>query len=673
MNKLTLLCVLLLASVFTLQAGNIIDEDEFVINVADCDEEVGICLGIPASAFSNYQIFQDGQIYAGNLAGCDFDTMILYSYNTLFGMGTLGPYNLDSWTVDGDVFSGQFVTINELVDSMNTWNPAGNWVHDAASLTISGGAPGMNYSDMQITALLNNVPSIVGLNFGLDAQGMELSFGVGEYELIIIDNINICSDTVDIIINCLPNPTTTTFTDTIAADVAPYVYCLDTTELTGNIVSFENVCPDDAGTYVNFLLDQANYCVKYQGKKCNGDERACIVLCDDLGMCDTTYIEIYVDNSACDMDPEKITDEILINFSGTACLDTTELPGNIEEIQIGCGGMGIDFEIDETNYCVTYTGILPGIDTSCVLLIDEFGNIDTTYFCIDVTLPEVGTISEMLPCGTTVTSCLETNELAGAIVSIENICPDLSGESINFSTNDLTLCVDGESISQGIDTACIVICDEFAVCDTTYVIFEVFTQCDPCMGQSPPQAFDDFVDATINTPTSIIILENDSIPDCAPPTVTILDIADGGFGPNNGMAILNIDGSIDYIPNQGFCGPDSLTYVLCNTLGCDTANVYINVDCNVVPDDEILIYDGISPNGDGKNDVFTIVNIEKFPQNEIWIYNRWGNLVFEEVGYNNTWTGTWNGKELPDGTYFYFLKLDPIREREFTGYLQIKR
>lgn len=673
MNKLTLLCAIFFASFLTLQAGNIIDEDEFVITVTDCDEEVGICLGIPASTFSNFQIFQDGQLYSGNLAGCDFDTMILYSYNTLFGMGTLGPYHLDEWTVDGNTFEGQFITINELVDSMNLWDPNGNWVHDPASLTISGGASGTNYSDMTITALLNNTPSIIGLNFGLNAQGMELSFGVGEYELIIIDNLNACSDTVDIIINCIPTPTNFTFTDTIPADVAPYVYCLDTTELTGNIVSFENICPDESGTFVSFFLDQSNYCVKYQGKKCNGDERACIVLCDDLGMCDTTYIEIHVDNSACNFDTEKITDEVLINFSGTACLDTTELPGIITDIQIGCNGGGVDFEIDETNYCVTYTGILPGIDNSCILLIDQFGNVDTTFFCIDVILPEVGTVSEMLPCGTTVTTCLDINELAGSIVSIENVCPELSGESINFIINDLTLCVDGESISQGIDTACIVICDEFAVCDTTYIVFTVFTQCDPCQGQSPPQALDDFVDATINIPVNIEILANDTIPDCAPPSITILDIADGGLGPNNGMTILNIDGTVDYITNQGYCGPDSFTYVLCNTLGCDTANVYLDIDCFDTPDDEILIFDGISPNGDGINDAFTIVNIDQFPNNELRIYNRWGNLVHEEIGYNNTWTGMWEGKNLPDGTYFYFLKLEPSRKREYTGFLQLKR
>lgn len=673
MNKITLLCLLLFAVGSNLRAGCILDEDEFTVTLTDCNEEAGICLGIPAAVFSNYQIFQDGQIYAGNLAGCDFDTMILYSYNTLFGMGSLGPYYLDSWEVNGQIFEGQFNTMDDLTDSLNLWDPSGNWVHDPASLTISGGAVGTSYSDMTVTALLNNTPSIIGLNFGLDAQGMELSFAEGEYELIIIDNINFCSDTVDIIVNCLPTMTTSTFTDTIPADVAPYVYCVDTAELTGNIVSFENVCPDQGGTFVSFILDQDNYCVKYQGKKCNGEETACLVLCDDLGVCDTTIVTVYVDNSACNFDSEKITDEVLINFTGTACLDTTELPGLVENVEIGCGGGGVDFEIDETNWCVTYSGILPGLDESCILLIDQFGNVDTTYFCINVTLPETGTISETLPCGTTVTSCLEINELAGSVASVENVCPDLSGNSVNFTINDLTLCVDGMAVGMGIDTACIVICDEFAVCDTTFIIFEVFDECNPCMGEDPPTANDDFVNSPLDSPAHIEILENDTIPDCSPPEVSILDIADGGYGPNNGMAILNADGSVMYIPDPMFCGADSFTYVLCNTIGCDTANVFLDIDCFNVPDDEVLIFDGMSPNDDGINDAFTIINIENFPDNDLEVYNRWGLLVHEEMGYMNTWTGTWEGRHLPDGTYFYRLDLDGSGRRVFTGYLQLKR
>jgi gliding motility-associated-like protein len=56
-----------------------------------------------------------------------------------------------------------------------------------------------------------------------------------------------------------------------------------------------------------------------------------------------------------------------------------------------------------------------------------------------------------------------------------------------------------------------------------------------------------------------------------------------------------------------------------------------------------------TPNGDGKNDMFHIFGIEGFPNSKVQIYNRWGNLVFEDDYYRNTWSGD----DLPDGVYYY--------------------
>lgn len=74
----------------------------------------------------------------------------------------------------------------------------------------------------------------------------------------------------------------------------------------------------------------------------------------------------------------------------------------------------------------------------------------------------------------------------------------------------------------------------------------------------------------------------------------------------------------------------------------------------------IKIYNGITSNGDGINDVFTIDNIEEFPKNKLQIYNRWGGLVADLKGYNNT-TNSWPAKDKLDNllpsTYFYILDL----------------
>lgn len=82
-------------------------------------------------------------------------------------------------------------------------------------------------------------------------------------------------------------------------------------------------------------------------------------------------------------------------------------------------------------------------------------------------------------------------------------------------------------------------------------------------------------------------------------------------------------------------------------------------DCVV----DFFIPEGFSPNADGINDLFVIRGIENYPNNNILIYNRWGNKVFEASPYQNIWDGKSkfglivNGDILPTGTYFYLLHL----------------
>jgi gliding motility-associated-like protein len=74
--------------------------------------------------------------------------------------------------------------------------------------------------------------------------------------------------------------------------------------------------------------------------------------------------------------------------------------------------------------------------------------------------------------------------------------------------------------------------------------------------------------------------------------------------------------------------------------------------------DGLVFYDVISPNGDGSNDVWYVEGIDRFPQNRLRIYDRWGLLVFAADGYSNTWEGRRSdGRELPLGVYYYTLEL----------------
>lgn len=88
----------------------------------------------------------------------------------------------------------------------------------------------------------------------------------------------------------------------------------------------------------------------------------------------------------------------------------------------------------------------------------------------------------------------------------------------------------------------------------------------------------------------------------------------------------------------------------------------------------VKVAEGISPNGDGKNDTWVIVGIERFPVAKINVYNRNGENVFEaRKGYINDWNGTWknSGEKLPSGPYFFIIDLNDDGKIDLNGWLFI--
>jgi len=94
--------------------------------------------------------------------------------------------------------------------------------------------------------------------------------------------------------------------------------------------------------------------------------------------------------------------------------------------------------------------------------------------------------------------------------------------------------------------------------------------------------------------------------------------------------------------------------------------------------EEIFVYNAISPNGDGMNDVLIVRGIESVPDNELIIYNRWGQEVYRKKGYDNNWGGNSEGRitpqndqGLPVGTYYYILEMNG--KQNHSGYFYIQR
>ena len=178
-------------------------------------------------------------------------------------------------------------------------------------------------------------------------------------------------------------------------------------------------------------------------------------------------------------------------------------------------------------------------------------------------------------------------------------------------------------------------------------------------------------EASGSYPVQLMVIDNNDCRDSVLRIITVKPPPDVNLGPDT---LISYKGSITL--NAGFLGAyyywstgeDTRTITL-NNLRKDTlVGVEVNYEgCNGY--DEILISvadppptslympNAFSPNGDSKNDIFKPVskNVDKF---KMYIYNRWGALIYETNDPSNGWDGKFNGSECSLGVYIWKIVYD---------------
>ncbi len=175
---------------------------------------------------------------------------------------------------------------------------------------------------------------------------------------------------------------------------------------------------------------------------------------------------------------------------------------------------------------------------------------------------------------------------------------------------------------------------------------------------SNPAAANDLLQISADVRDGVInIIANDGLGVTSGFTVTLLN------APTIGTVDSLVNGLLYYSVPQGVFGETSIEYEVCIDDCpdlCGTATVTIQVaDDGFMPE----LPNTITPNGDGINDFLVFDALlgkpaEDVPDNELIVFNRWGDIVYESRPYNNDWNGVnENGDELPHGTYYYILRL----------------
>ena len=104
------------------------------------------------------------------------------------------------------------------------------------------------------------------------------------------------------------------------------------------------------------------------------------------------------------------------------------------------------------------------------------------------------------------------------------------------------------------------------------------------------------------------------------------------------------DVSIDVLLNPGNYTVSVVDYNSCTE---DTSFIIATMTAECIPN-------VFTPNGDNVNDFWNLEDTFLYSDSEVKIYGRYGNLIFDSVGYYDPWDGNnSNGNQVPDGTYFY--------------------
>ena len=144
-----------------------------------------------------------------------------------------------------------------------------------------------------------------------------------------------------------------------------------------------------------------------------------------------------------------------------------------------------------------------------------------------------------------------------------------------------------------------------------------------------------------------------------------------GFGTPQWFPNTFMDSINSFIPNLSLNATTEFLLTVTDANSCvykDIVKVYV--------EKPLIFYNTITPNNDGINDNWIIENMDNYPYCRVNIYNRWGQEIFQSIGYSEyqRWDGTRKGTPLPAGTYFYIVNSgSSINNQTFKGSITLLR
>ena len=629
-------------------------EDTYDFTLTDCSTLAFICSDYDQAEFDTFDFFIDGVLHTDARESCNSDQGSRFGFD-------VGSHTIEAR--DGAVILDQ-ATVNVACD------PVINYIFQEVfipnSITV---CPDLSALSGPVTIFdVTPAPSFVNVELTTNDcfEITPLGIGVDSLTIRFCDDMGTCDEASYIFDSDLATPiVSSTVFDTVPVPGNVFTFCIDTMELPGNVTSVTDICATGNERFVEFTLTAQTVCLKYRGIDIGGSDTSCVVVCDDLGFCDTTTV-IVTTVAPNELPDRDLSFTISKGNSSSTVLDLSDFTDPVVSLSNTCpnlSGTFVRYTVQPSNFSVQYDGLEVGVERACIDVVDDGGRQQRFNITVNVIEARAAADTIRIRNGDSRLYCFGPFEFPGDPFVLTDECPATNQFVDLIPVADVT-CVDIDAFDLGTQLICLTLCDADGFCDIVNLVVEVIPNDDDRL----PIAMDDeFLVDPLSNNNVVTPLQNDSSID--PITFAVIV-----SGPQSGVASFNSDFTLNYSLNGAPCVNDSLVYEICNNFGCDQATVVFNNNCGGIENKPpIIVRDGFSPNFDGTNDTWTITNIEFFPGSIVKVYNRWGTQVLEVQGYDNNWDGTFDGTPLPDGTYFYSVELNEQGTAPMAGYLQLRR
>jgi gliding motility-associated-like protein len=167
----------------------------------------------------------------------------------------------------------------------------------------------------------------------------------------------------------------------------------------------------------------------------------------------------------------------------------------------------------------------------------------------------------------------------------------------------------------------------------------------------------------VTEPNPLVVSLGNDVSTCNGNNIELVGTISGGNEPytilwNNGVT------TVSQIVSVSVNTPFSMTVTDNNACG-ETASILVSIEpCFNIPG-------GLSPNNDNVNDTWEVTGLADYPNAKIWVFDRWGQQVYEGTNTSNPWNGKFNDKDLPTADYYYIIELG--NGQNYNGVVTLKR